>query len=39
VCATGLHDIGDIETELVEEPEMLQTRLMIENGSAPCHLP
>ena len=38
VCATGLHDIEEIEAELVEEPEMLQTRLMIENGSAPCHL-
>jgi hypothetical protein len=36
VCATGLRDIAEIEAELVEEPEMLQTRLMIETGSAPC---
>jgi quercetin dioxygenase-like cupin family protein len=34
VCATELTDLDAIEAALVEEPELLQTRLMIEGGRA-----
>jgi hypothetical protein len=37
VCQTALHDIADIEAELVEEPEQLQTRRMIESEDV-CRL-
>ena len=37
VCMTALSDLAEIEAELVEEPESLQTRHLLES-EAPCLL-
>jgi len=38
VCHTNLTDIAEIEAELVEEPEKLQSRLMLESSKEMlCH--
>jgi hypothetical protein len=38
VCRTDLIDIADIEAELVEEPEQLQTRHLLESEAPSCLL-
>lgn len=38
ICQTELTDIAKIEEELVEEPETLQTRKLLESKEEPCLL-